>query len=246
VTPAPQKKTEEKKTEAPKAEAAPASPSAKTQASAAAVSVAGIVTLEGKPPAQQDIDMSGVKECAAQHPDPVPEQSFVVDDKGHLQNVVVYVSGSLPNNPPPPTEPAVLDQHGCMYSPHVLPVMVGQPIMIRNSDSFLHNVHSLSQTNPSFNFAQPNADAGKAVEPLKASETFRVKCDVHPWMSAYIVAVDNPYFAVSGEDGKFSLAGLPDGEYTLVAWQEQLGTKEIPVKVEAGKAADVKITFTAP
>ena len=172
------------------------------------------------------------------------EQNFVVDDKGDLKNVVLYITGGLQQTSfTPPAQPAIIDQQGCMYHPHVTAVMTGQQLEIRNSDGFLHNVHSLSQTNPPFNFAQPNKDDGKPVEPLKAAENFRIKCDVHPWMSAYIVAVDNPYFAVSGDDGTFSISDLPPGDYTLTAWQEQLGTKDIPVKVEAGKPTEIKISF---
>ena len=81
---------------------------------------------------------------------------------------------------------------------------------MRNDDTFLHNVHALSQVNPEFNFAQPTKDPGKPVEPLKAAETFRVKCDVHPWMSAYIVALEHPFFGVSGEDGSFSISNWPE------------------------------------
>ena len=220
---------------------------AKPQAASGAASVKGVVMLDGKAPEVKDIDMSGVKECAAQHGDPVPEETMVVSDKGQLKNVVIYVSGGLSQTSfDPPAEPAVLDQQGCMYTPHVLPVMVGQQIRIKNSDPFLHNVHSLSNDNPPFNFGQPTKDPGKEVEPLKAAETFRVKCDVHPWMSAYVVAMESPYFAVSGDDGSFAINGLPPGEYTLTAWHEQLGTKEIPVKIEPDKPADVKVSFPAP
>ncbi|MEO6436146.1 MAG: carboxypeptidase-like regulatory domain-containing protein, partial [Tepidisphaeraceae bacterium] len=81
--------------------------------------------------------------------------------------------------------------------------------------------------------------------PLKATETFRVKCDVHPWMSAYIVALEHPFFGTSGEDGSFSIANLPPGDYTLTAWHETLGEKQVPVKIEAGKPAQVKIEFAA-
>jgi hypothetical protein len=219
---------------------------AKGQATSGTVSVKGVVHLDGKAPDVKEIDMSGVKECAAKHSDPVPEQSILVDDKGNLKNVVIYVSAGLNGTFDPPAEAAVLDQKGCMYEPHVLPVMVGQKIVVRNDDEFLHNVHSLASTNPPFNFGQPTKDDGKPVEPLKAVETFRVKCDVHPWMSAYIVGLENPFFGVSGEDGSFSIANLPPGEYTLTAWHEQLGSKEIPVKVEAGKPVDVKVSFSAP
>jgi hypothetical protein len=133
-----------------------------------------------------------------------------------------------------------------MYHPHVLPVMVGQKILIKNDDEFLHNVHAMASVNPAFNFGQPNKDEGKAVDPLKAAETFHVKCDVHPWMSAYIVGLENPFFGVSGEDGSFSIVNLPPGDYTLTAWHETLGSKEVQVKVEAGKPAEVKISFPAP
>ena len=140
----------------------------------------------------------------------------------------------------------MLDQKGCMYHPHVLPVMVGQKIVVRNDDPFLHNVHALSTINPAFNFGQPNKDPGKPIEPLKATETFRVKCDVHPWMSAWVVGLENPYFAASGEDGKFSISGLPPGQYTLTAWHEQLGTQDVPLTVQPGKPIAVKIEFAAP
>ncbi len=241
-------KEETKKEEpkpAPKAEPAPA---AKPQAAGGAASVTGKVSLDGKAPEMKEIDMAAVKECASQHPDPVVEESIVADAKGNLKNVVVYVTSGLSQTQfDPPAEAAVLDQKGCMYQPHVLPVMVGQKIVIKNDDAFLHNVHSLSATNPPFNFGQPNKDnEGKEVAPLKAAETFRIKCDVHSWMSAYIVGLENPYFGVSADDGSFSIANLPPGDYTLTAWHEQLGTKEVQVKVEAGKPASVEIKFPAP
>jgi hypothetical protein len=133
-----------------------------------------------------------------------------------------------------------------MYHPHVLVAMVGQKIVVQNSDAFLHNVHALANDNVPFNFGQPNV-AKNPIDPLKTPEAFRVKCDVHPWMSAYVVGVDNPFFATSGDDGSFAIPGkLPPGEYTLKAWHETLGTQEIPVKVEAGKPAVVEIKFKAP
>jgi len=128
----------------------------------------------------------------------------------------------------------------------VLPVMVGQKINVTNSDTFLHNVHALATENVPFNIGQPGG-AANTVEPLKTAEAYRVKCDVHPWMSAYVVGVDNPFFATSGDDGTFAIRGkLPPGEYTIKAWHESLGTQEIPVKVEAGKPAEVQVKFKAP
>jgi hypothetical protein len=194
----------------------------------------GKVTFAGKPPEAKQIDMSGVKECNDKHPDPVYEQTMVVGEKGELANVVVSIkkedSPDLAGEPS--KDAAVLDQKGCMYSPHVLAMCVGQPLVVKNDDEFLHNVHSLAQENPNFNFGQPNKDDGKTVDQApKAKEYIRIKCDVHPWMSAYLAVFEHPFFAVSGEDGAYTIKGLPDGEYTVQFWHEKLATTPVEAKV---------------
>ena len=213
--------------------------------------VTGSVTLKGKIPEMPEITaIKSVPDCAKQHKDPVYEEKVVAGDKGELANVVVYVKtpegktlGKVP------TEPAVLDQKGCVYSPHVIGVMVGQPFEVKNSDPFLHNVHSLSIDNTAFNIGQPTTGA-KKFEPFKAVEQIKVKCDVHPWMGAWVVVVDNPYFAVSAADeksiGKYSIdtKDLPDGEYTFVAWHELYGSQEVKAAVKGGKA-ELNFTFDA-
>jgi hypothetical protein len=214
-------------------------------ASMASADVTGKVTLTGKAPVMKEIDMSGVKECAAQHVDPMTEQTVVASDKGELANVVISVKTDDPDSlgGEASKTPAVLDQKGCMYEPHVLPMMVGQKLVIKNDDAFLHNVHSLPTVNPGFNFGQPNKDGGKdAPAQPKVAENIKVKCDVHPWMSAWIVVLNNPFFSTSKEDGSFAIKGLPDGEYTLVAWHEVYGTAEQKVKVAGGNAS-VNFTF---
>jgi len=139
----------------------------------------------------------------------------------------------------------VLDQRGCQYRPHVLAVQVGQQIAVTNNDDFLHNVHALSLDNPAFNFGQPTKDPqGRKVEPMRTPEVFKVKCDVHPWMSAVVYVGAHPFFGVTKEDGTFAIpAGLPDGEYTLVAWQEKLGERQGVVDVKSGKAQGADFTF---
>ena len=211
--------------------------------SVALADITGKVTLDGKPPAMKDIDMSAVKECAAQHADPVTEQTVVADDKGNLANVIVAIKKAEGQDlaGEAPSEPAVLDQKGCMYEPHVLGVMAGQKFLVKNDDAFLHNVHSLSTVNPPFNFGQPNKHEGQEVDSLKAEEYFRVKCDVHPWMSAYIGVFEHPFFAVTKEDGTFTIPskGLADGEYTLTFWHEKYASEtpaETKVTVKDGKA----------
>lgn len=213
--------------------------------------VTGKVTLEGKVPDMAEI--TGIKnnpDCAKSHKDPVYEETVVAGDKGELANVVVSLkpADGKQLDAPPPTEPAVLDQKGCVYVPHVLAVMVGQPISIKNSDQCLHNVDAVAveDGNSSFNRAQPPGPRPMKIEPYKKAENIKYKCDVHPWMTAWIRVLDNPYFAVTNEDGKFSIdtKGLPDGQYTLVAWQEKYGEQTKPVQVKDGKA-DLDLKFKA-
>jgi len=209
--------------------------------------ITGSVKLEGKAPEAKEIDMSGVADCKNQHADPVYEETVITGDKGELKNVIVALK---PDDPAAlggevPSEPLVLDQKGCMYTPHVAAVMVGQKMVVKNDDPFLHNVHSLAQQNPAFNVQQPNKDEGKEVESPKVKETFKIKCEVHPWMGAWIGVFEHPYFAVSGEDGKFTIKGNPpDGDYTVVAWHEKYGTKEGKVTVKDGKGT-VDFSFDA-
>ncbi|HZL36586.1 MAG TPA: hypothetical protein VFC78_14800 [Tepidisphaeraceae bacterium] len=214
--------------------------------------ITGTVMLKGKPPEMKQIDaVKTVPACAMLHKDPVFEETVVTGDKGELANVVVSIKTPEGKDlGTAPTTPAVLDQKGCMYRPHVVAVMVDQPLEVQNSDPFLHNVHTLSFDNAAVNVGMVNAGK-KVLEPFKAVETFKVKCDVHPWMSAWIRVLDNPYFAVTSADeksiGTYSIdtKGLPDGEYSFIAWHEKYGTSpEQKVKVTGGKA-QVNFTFDA-
>jgi plastocyanin len=207
--------------------------------------ISGTVSFEGTAPEPEQIDMSAVKECAAQHPDGAFDESIVAAD-GKLANVVVSVKADDLKGEAS-KEVVALDQKGCQYHPHVIAVMVGQTIVVKNDDNFLHNVHALSIDNPAFNFGQPTKDTtGRKVEPMKTAERFKVKCDVHPWMGAHVAVFEHPYFAVSKEDGTFKIPGnLPDGEYTLHAWHEKLGEKEIKVNVSGGKAEGADFSFAA-
>lgn len=209
--------------------------------------VTGKVTLDGTAPEMKVIDMSAVKECAALHPDPVTEETVIVGDKGELKNVVVSLKKDEEKEMPGevPKTAAVLDQKDCMYEPHVLAMMAGQDLIIKNSDPFLHNVDSQAKVNDVFNIGMPNKNDGVKVDPQpKAPETFRVKCDVHPWMSAWIAVFDHPYFSVTGDDGTFDIKNLPDGTYTLQAWHEKYGTQEQKITVKDGKA-EVNFMFKA-
>jgi hypothetical protein len=206
--------------------------------SMASAQITGKVTLNGKAPEPKIINMSAVKDCAALHPDPVTEENLIVDDKNDIANVVVAIKADDPTDNlggSIPKEPVVLDQRGCMYHPHVIAMMCGQEFLVKNSDGFLHNVQSLADKNPGFNRAQPSKNNGEKVESPKVPEIFKLKCQVHPWMGAYVTAFAHPFFAVTKEDGTFAIPkGLPDGDYNVEAWQEELGTKEGKVTVKNG------------
>lgn len=131
-----------------------------------------------------------------------------------------------------------------MYAPHVFGVQVGQPIQIRNSDSFQHNIHALPETNRPFNFSQP-------VQGMENERTFqqpevmvRIKCDVHGWMEAWAGVVSHPYHSTTDDEGGFNLANLPAGEYVVEAWHEEYGTQTQTVTVGDGETATVDFTFS--
>ena len=218
---------------------------------AAFAQISGKVMLQGTPPEMPEIKgVSAVPQCAAQHKDPVYEDSVLVGDKGELANVIVFIKpaeGQKLEGPQKET-PAVIDQKGCMYTPHVVAVETGQPITVQNSDPFMHNVHSMALDNPTFNFAQVTVSE-KKISPFTAVETFQLKCDVHPWMKAIVRVFDNPFFATTGEDGKYVIdtKGLKDGTYSVQAWHEVYKDSEPQtVEVKDGKASkEVDFSFKA-
>jgi plastocyanin len=169
------------------------------------------------------------------------EETVVVSDRGGLRNVLVSIEGIGPAAPFAGETP-VLDQVHCRYVPHVLGVTVGQEMIIRSSDDTIHNVHVLADANPPMNFAQTSAGQEKRVT-FNKPEILRSKCDVHPWMSAYIAVMENPFFAVSGDDGEFEIKNVPAGSYKVVAWHEQFGKIEQPLIVTDEKPADVSVTY---
>lgn len=216
----------------------------------AGATVSGTIKLElpgGKKPGRKKIQMAADPVCAGKHTSgPALSEVVVVEDDGGLHNVFVYVKKGLEGRKfDTPSEPAVLDQQGCIYVPHVMGVRAGQPITVLNSDGTLHNIHPKPQNSAEINKAMPKFMKKITISFANAEVMVPVKCDVHPWMQSYIGVMDHPFFAVSGEGGKFEIAGLPAGTYTVEAWHEseRLGTMTQEVTVADGESKSVDFMF---
>jgi len=160
-----------------------------------------------------------------------------------LRNVMVWVEEGLGDQTfEAPSEPAVLNQFGCEYDPHVFGIMEGQTLVVKNSDDTNHNIHFLPDKNEEINFTQPKKGMTKELT-LKAEDVFKIKCDVHPWMGAYVKIFTHPFFSVTDEQGKFEIKGLPPGKYTFKAWHETFGTKEFTAEVASGESKEVEVSY---
>jgi len=210
-------------------------PASKPVVAAGQAKIEGAVRFDGTPPAPRPL---GDQICGATKL-PIMDESLVVGSEGGIGNVVVYLENGP--NVERKTEPAVLDQKECRYVPHVLAVRTGQTVRVTSSDATLHNAHADKGKNPPFNLSFAAAGQAREVTFAQTEVAVRVRCDVHQWMSAYIAAFDHPFFAVTGEDGRFELTEVPPGSYTLTAWHERYGSRSQPVTV--GDDGVVKAEF---
>jgi hypothetical protein len=159
---------------------------------------------------------------------------------------VIYVKSGLGNyrfDSPP--DPVVLDQRGCMYEPHVLALMVNQPLEVRNDDATIHNVHPESKANESWNRSQTPGAPPLTTSFAKPELAIRVECNVHPWMRSYMFVFAHPYYAVTSTAGTFELKNLPAGTYTIEAWQEKYGVQDQTVTVGAKASKNISFAFHA-
>jgi plastocyanin len=213
-----------------------------------AATISGTITFEGKAPALKPLAMDADPNCAKMHKAPVPNEMLLLGSGNTMGNILVWVSKGLPAGKkyPAPKEPVVLDQKGCQYQPHVMGIMVGQTYRILNSDGILHNVHALPKINKGFNRAMP-ANVKEATATFDKEEAvFHIKCDVHPWMSAWVGAFTHPFFSVTKADGKYTISGLDAGTYEITAWHERLGTQTATVTIGANETKPQNFKFAAP
>ena len=197
--------------------------------------ISGKITLKGTPKAEIVIDLGPA--CGKINPSKPSTRHYVVGKDGGLANVFVYIKDAKKADPK--GEATTLDQVGCIYEPYVMGIVAGQQFKIKNSDAEMHNVHATPNVtgNKEFNQAQP-AGSPVFVKTFEKPEILvRMKCDVHPWMFAYVGVVDHPYFAVSDKDGNYKISGLPDGKYTIEAFHQKT---HVAAKVGIVKSIEVK------
>ncbi len=204
--------------------------------------IAGRALYSGDPPERRPINMSGESSCVRAGHTALAEDLIVGAD-GALQNVIVRVVSGLGDRVfAPPAEPARMDQQGCVFVPHVLAAQANQVIEFTSSDPILHNVRAVADKNRTFNVSM--SGRGRTIRRYFSEPEFvAIRCDLHLWMKAWIGIVDHPFFAVTGEEGRFDLTGLPAGTYEVEAWHETLGTARRTITLGEGERGEVDFTF---
>jgi len=210
--------------------------------------VSGKVVFDGDPPPREAIPAETIAKskdtcCIKHHADsPVLSEELIVGDNKGIRNVVVFVK-RFPDKWAfsTPDETVVIDQIGCTYVPHVVGVMVGQPVEVTSSDDTTHNVHFMATKNRIRKSNSTIPKGGKVEVSFKRPElgSAYFKCDIHGWMKSYVGIFDHPFFIVTGDDGAYELPKLPPGEYEISAWHEKLGTQTQTITVKDGESAAV-------
>ena len=206
--------------------------------------VSGKITFTGTPAKPKTIDMSKEPNCAKAYPTPPVTESLVAGAGNTLDNVVVYISTGAPDEKSAPSQAVTFEQKNCRYTPHVLAMQVGQELKVVNSDQTSHNIHPLAKINREWNKSQPPGTPPLS-EKFDKEEFIPVKCNVHPWMRGYFAVLKTSHYAISKDDGKFTLPNLPAGKYTLTAWHEDYGTQTADVTITGSETKSVDFAFKA-
>ena len=204
--------------------------------------IEGRVVFDGPPPARRAIRMSSEAACHKPGSSPLSED-LIVSPGGGLKNAYVHIVSGLGDRVfAPPEGPAVMDQSGCLFEPHLLDVQANQIVEFANSDPVVHNVRAAAEKNRAFNISMPGKGK-RARRFFSEPEIVKIRCDIHAWMSAFVAVESHPFHHVTDDDGSFSLRGLPAGSYEIEVWHERLGTLRQRVEVGEGEKREVTFTF---
>lgn len=207
--------------------------------------VTGTVHFQGTAPEMPTIENRNCHPGAT----PIKEESVIVNPNNTLKNVFVYIeaglAGSVLTGSGAAEPPAKLDQINCQYVPHVVGVQIAQPLILSSSDAILHNVHYRPTQNRPENFGFRNAGQTRTVT-FSAPEFIRVKCDIHPWMTAHVGVFANPFFAITNDTGQFTLPNLPAGTYTVATWHERFGQLRTQITLTDGQPTTTDFTYQPP
>jgi len=208
--------------------------------------IKGKITVPATQPAVRPIDMAATDFCRTANAKPITPQGKRIFADGALPYAFVYLKSGVDGKYDPPKEPLTLTQKGCMYTPHVAGVVCGQDVMVVNADATNHNIHAVPSRNAEFNFTQtkPGQQLLTAAQKFKAPEVMvHVRCDVHPWMSAYIGVLPHPFFDVTLQGGTYQIKNVPAGKYKLAVWHEEWSKTptEFDIEVKDGEAVEKNI-----
>lgn len=207
--------------------------------------IRGTVSFEDTPPPMTELPVRSFPGCTPTVDGPVLTGDMLVKD-GKVQNAFVYIKSGLGDRVfAVPETPVEIDQQGCVYVPRVTGVQLGQPLLYKNGDATLHNVHGTPKQATGWNVSLANKGMSRSVQVDKPEVMIPVRCDVHPWMQAFVGVVDHPYFAVTGADGSFALKNVPAGDYVVSVWHEKFGTRDVTVKLAAQGVQDAPFTLSA-
>ena len=206
--------------------------------------LSGKVILSGLAPKPKPISMAAEPGCAKMYSTPPTTEDVIVGQGGALKNVVVYISAGAPDETATPSQPVVVMQKGCRFTPHVVALQVNQELQVVNQDATSHNIHPLPTSNREWNKAQPPGTPALS-ESFARPEIIPVKCNIHNWMRAYFAVLKTSHYSVTGDDGSFTLPNLPSGKYTLTAWHETFGTQTQDITITGNEAVPINFVFQA-
>jgi hypothetical protein len=203
--------------------------------------ITGTIKWEGAKPNRERLDVSGSPDCLKTSKETIYEEKIVVNDNNTV--CFAYVAIDTADTYETPAEAGLVDQIGCHYVPHVFGVMAGQTLKIKSSDPTSHNAHYIPTNFPENEENIAMVGIGTKERKFPGPDRVKFKCDVHPWMNAWLHVSTHPFFAVTGADGTYTIKNVPAGTHKLVVKQEKLGDQTATITVEAGKTTNQDFTY---